>query len=151
MARPKKTQRLKIQSYRNASSISWRVTGTMPDGRRIRKNFDEKIDAVQHMADLELEIEGHSESRKTQKTSLTAEQLADAESAVQQLSGMSLSGAVSHYLHVRARAKKKGVELDQAISFFEASYRPETKSITILNAKEEFLTKRLSIRDAQEL
>jgi len=149
VARPKKIQHLTLKEYANASgNLSWRVTGTTPDGKRIRQNFQEKSDAMQHLADLELEIEGKPESKRALRTLLSPEQLSDAESAIQQIDGMSLSKVVAHYLNLRARARDKGTDLDQAISFFETRYRPETKEITILNAKAEFLSVRHGISEA---
>jgi len=149
MARPKKIQHLKLREYTNESgNLSWRVTGTTPEGKRIRQNFQEKSDAMQHLADLELEIEGKPESRRALRTLLSPEQLSDAESAIQQINGMNISKVVAHYLNLRARARDKGADLDQAISFFETRYRPETKEITILNAKAEFLSARHSISKA---
>ena len=100
------------------------------------------------MADLELESEGKPEPRRTLSTLLSPEQLSDAEAAVQHLDGASLSKVVTHYLNLRARTRDKGADLDQAISFFETRYRPETSTITILNAKEEFLRTRQGISTA---
>jgi hypothetical protein len=149
VARPKKISRFKIKPFVNASgSKSWRVTGSMPDGRRIRQNFDNQIEAVQRVADLELEVAGQPETRKALRTVLTAAQLADAEAAVQQLGGAPLARAVAHYLSLQARAEAKGVGLDHAFSFFEARYRPETQAITLLNAKAEFLASRTGVEEA---
>jgi len=59
MARPKKVQYLKLREFTNASgNKSWRITGYMPDQSRIRKNFQEKTDALQALADLELKAAG---------------------------------------------------------------------------------------------
>jgi len=149
MARPKKIVRFKIQPFRNATgSESWRVTGTMPDGRRIRQNYGKRIEAVQRVADLELEVAGHPEPRKARRTLLTSEQLADAEAAIKQLGEAPFAKAVAHYQSLQARAEAKGVSLDQAFSFFESRYRPEIQAISILNAKAEFLGSRTNIVDA---
>ena len=149
MARPKKIHLFKIQSFCNATgSQSWRVTGTKIDGTRVRQNFQEKSEGLQCIADLELELEGKTDERRTLKTRLSPEQLTDAESAIQQLGEGSLSQVVVDYLRLRSRANEKGGDLDQVISFFEARYRPETKEITILNAKEEFLNTRHGISAA---
>ncbi len=120
----------------------------MLNGTRVRQNFQEKSDALQRQADLQLEIEGRPDARRTLKTLLSPGQLSDAESAIQQLDGMSLSKVAAHYVNLRARAREKGADLDQAIAFFESRFRPETKEITILNAKEEFLATRHGISDA---
>lgn len=149
MARPKKVHRFKVTAYKNAAgSNSWRVTGTMTDGTRVRQNFKDKADAIRKLGDLELETEGKPESRQSLRTLLTPQELADAEVASAQLAGESLSKTVAHYLNLKNRALQKGLNLDQAMTFFESHYRPETKSITILNAKEEYLQTRNRISEA---
>lgn len=146
MARPKKIVHFKLREFTNSSgTLSYRVTGTKPDGTRVRRNFAEKADALKELADLELEVEGTPERARSLRTTLTQEQLADAEAAFMQSGCKSLSEIVSHYNSLRNRAMSKGVELDNAIQFFEVSYRPEAKAITILNAKEEFLRTRSSL------
>lgn len=67
---------------------------------------------------------------------------------MQQLGEVSLSKVVSHYLNLHDRAREKGTDLDQAISFFENRYCPEITEITILNAKNEYLKTRHGISDA---
>lgn len=129
MARPKKVHYFKLKPHKNATgSQSWQVTGTKPDGTRVRQNFQDKSDGLQRIADLEREIVGKGDSRRTIKTSLSPEQLADAETAFSQLGGSGPSKAVTHYLSLRAKAVEKGVNLDQAFAFFETRYRPETCS-----------------------
>lgn len=149
MARPKKVQRFKIISFKNAAgSKSWRVAGTMPDGARVRQNFADKTDALRKLGDLELELEGMPEPRQALRTLFTPEELADAEAAAQQVRGLSLSKIVAHYLNLQGRARDKGVDLDQAITFFETRYRKESKAITILNATNEFLDTRQGIAES---
>ncbi|MCP5545253.1 MAG: hypothetical protein H7A49_15260 [Akkermansiaceae bacterium] len=149
MARPKKKQHLKLATFTNSSGTeSWRVTGMMPDGRRIRRNFQDRSDALRELHDLQMEIEENPEPRQALRTLLTAEQLADAESAFQQVGlGSRLSEVVAHYNSLRRRAGEMGVDLDQAMTFFETRYRPETETITILNAKEKFMGTRHDISD----
>jgi integrase len=147
VARPKKQQHFKLLPFVNDSgSQSWRISGTMPDGRRVRRNFQDKPDALRELHDLELEIEQTPEPRQALRTLLTVEQLADAESAFQQIDvGTKLSTSIAHYTNLRRRAGEMGADLDQAIAFFESRYRPETESITILNAKSGFLSNRVGI------
>lgn len=146
MGRPKKQQHLKLTPFTNSSGTqSWRIAGTMPDGQRVRRNFREKADALRELHDLELEIEQSPEPRQALRTLLTAEQLTDAESAWQQLDSGTLSAAVAHYANLRRRAGEMGADLDQAMAFFESRYRPETKNISVLNAKNEFMRKRVGI------
>ena len=149
MARPKKIQRFKLQEFSNPSgNVSFRVTGTLPDGRRIRKNFKEKADALRELGDLELKVEKKPEPRQALRTLLTPEELADAESAKQQIGkGRSLSRLVAHYEALREQVEEAGGNLDQAIGFFQSHYRAETREVTIYNAKEEFLRTRHDIED----
>ena len=143
MARPKKITIFKLKEYRNSSgTLSYRVTGTKPDGTRVRKNFADKADALKEISDLELDVAGSPEKHRSLRTTLTQEQLSDAESAFHQAGSLSLSKIVSHYHALRTRAMDKGVGLDAALHFFEMRYRPETKSITVFNAREEFLRTR---------
>lgn len=120
----------------------------MIDGTRVRQNFKDKADAIRKLGDLELETEGKPESRQALRTLLTPKELADAEGACGQLGGESLSKTVAHYLNLKNRVLQKGVDLDQAMAFFESHYRPETRSITVLNAKEEYMQTRNRISDA---
>ena len=120
----------------------------MPDGRRVRKNFKVKADALRELGDLELKVEEKPEPRQALRTLLTPEELADAESAKQQIGGgRSLSRSVAHYEALREQVEEAGGNLDQAIGFFQSHYRAETKEISIYNAKGEFLRTRQDIED----
>jgi hypothetical protein len=110
-----------------------------------RQNYPEKVQAIQAVADLEAEVVGHTEVRRALRTSLNPEELADAESASEQAEGIKISKIVAHYLSLQARAREKGVSLDEGMNFLETRYRAETKGITILNAKTEFLTSRAKV------
>lgn len=146
MPRPKKGIKFKATAFKNRSgSTSWRVTGTKPDGTRVRQNYPGKVQAIQAVADLEEEVAGHAEVRRALRTSLSPAELADAEAAAEQADGLKLSKIVSHYLSLQARAREKGVSLDEGMGFLEARYRAETKGITILNAKDEFLASRVKV------
>ena len=145
MARPKKINHFKLQPFQNAAgSQSWRVTGTRPDGTRIRQNFNNKPEAIQKLADLESDLAGHVDTSRVQRTRLSSEELADAESAIHGAAGRNLSKVVSHYMSLEARAKSKGTNLDGALSFIESHFRLEVKRISVLGAYDEFLSNRLS-------
>ena len=152
MPRPKKTQRFRLKEFTNASgSKSWCVSGYMPDNSRIRQNFQDKTDALRALSDLELKAAGAADPRQSLRTLLSLEELADAEAAFQQLKGKSqqpLARVVAHYLNLQERISAKGCGFDEAITFFENRYRRESKSITILNAKAEFMAGRHSISKA---
>jgi len=146
MARPKNVEHFRISTFLNPSGTkSWKVSGTMPDGTRIRKNFQTETDAIRERVDLEMKVAGQPETRRALRTVFTPAQLADAESAAQQAGSAKLSGIVAHYVSLRDRARGKGVELDQAIAFVEARYRPETREISVYNAVQEFLAAKVDI------
>lgn len=149
MARPKKVERFKLAAHTNHSgSKSWKVSGTTPTGERIRKFFANKSEAIRERNDLEMDAAGTSEVRRALRTSFTAEELSDAEAAAEQAGSKKLSDIVSHYLSLEQRSQQKGVSLDQAITFVESRYRPETQEITIFNAKQEFLESRIDVSEA---
>lgn len=149
VGRPKKQERLKIQEYRNPSgNRSWRITGTMPDGSRVRQNFIDRVDAVQKLADLESDLIEKGPAPKMQRTRLTVEQLADAEAAFGNSGQKSIADIVAHYLNLENRAKAKGVNLDAALSFVESHYRTETQAMTILNAHTDFIASRQGMAQA---
>lgn len=98
--------------------------------------------------DLELEIEHSPEPRQPQRTTLSTEQVADAEAAVQQTGGRRrLSEIVAHYENLNQQVEARGANLDQAVGFFLSRYRSETMDITILNARSEYLNSRQHISE----
>ena len=140
MSRPKKIHHFKVQPFQNATGTkSWRVTGSKADGTRVRKNFSERSDAIQELADLEAEFDGAEVTPKVKRTRLTTTEISDAEAAQHQAGNRKLANIVSHYLALESRTKEKGISLDQAVAFAESHYRVETTSISVLNAYNEFL------------
>ena len=140
MARPKKVHHFKIQPFQNtAGTQSWRVTGSKPDGTRVRKNFSERAGAIQEMADLEAEFDGVTVAPKVQRTRLTTEEISDAEAAIRHVGSRKLATVVSHYLALESRTKAKGISLDLAVAFAESHYRAETTNISVLNAYNKFI------------
>ena len=145
MARPKKIHHFKITPYVNtAGSKSWRVTGTKSDGTRVRKNFAEKAEAIQTLADLEAEIAGRVEVSQTRRTRLSAEELAAAEAAILAASGRDVPAIVTHYLALESRARARNIDLNAALSFVESHYRSEIQTISVLTAYDEFIETRSS-------
>ena len=147
MARKKKeADLLKITTYKNRSgTTSWRLSGTLPGGRRVRSNYKTKAEAALALADLEEELEGGGPQRNLQRTILSPEQLADAETASKSAGARGLSQIVSQYLNLESRAQAKGVTLDRAMAFFEAHHRPEVQEVTVYNARKEFLKNRVGL------
>ncbi len=144
-----KTTRFRLTEFQNrAGSTSWRVTGTKPDGTRIRKNYPGKSAALRELGDLELEAAGTPEPLKPQRTFLSTEQISDAEAAFRLSGGRSLARLVTQYVDLELRAKARGAGLDAAISYFETRYRPEVASISILNAQTKFIASRSGLSKA---
>jgi len=146
MARRKPTERFQLQEFTNPSgNSSWRVSGTRPDGSRVRKNFTRKADALQAQAEEESAADGIPNQRQLQRTSLTPQQLSDAETAVRATPHRPLARTVSRLTDLEARAQARGVDLDAALSFFESHYRAETTVISVLNARNEFIDTRVGL------
>ena len=140
MARPKKIHHFKISPFKNAAgTTSWRVKGTKQNGERVRKNFAEKSEAIQAMADLEAEITGQVEVSKNRRTRLTAEQLAAAEAAALAADGRDVAKIVTHYIALESRARLKDISLNAALTFVESHYRSEIQAVSVLNAYNDFL------------
>lgn len=146
MGRPKKIHHFKVTPYKNtAGTESWRVTGTKPDGTRIRQNFAEKAKAIQTSADLEAEVAGHVEVSKNQRTRLSTEELKYAEAAILAADGRDISKIVTHYLDLESRARSKSIDLNAALLFVESHYRSEIQTISVLMAYNEFIASRTSV------
>jgi len=144
--RPKESEKFRIQEFANRSgTTSWRVCGTRPDGSRFRQNFAVKSEAFLTLSKEEEAAAGVTDTRRMHRTSLTAEQLADAEAATCSARGQQLSRAVSRLLDLQSRAEAKGVSLDHAMAFFESRYRPEGAAISIMNARDEFIASRVGL------
>lgn len=143
MARPKKVILFRILEFQNFSgNISYRVTGSNPDSTRVRKNFPTRLEAEQERADLETKAAGQTAPAQLKRTRLTDEQLADAEAAIKTADGRRVSEIVSHYLNLEKRLKSRSLGIDAAVSFTESHYREELVSVSILNAKDEFIESR---------
>ncbi len=141
MARPTKEERFKVKSFKNDSGTSsWRVTGYWPDGKRERKNFSHKAEAWEYRAKIEVEAEGKEVDYDLQRTSLTREQLTDAESALSLAEGQSLTRIVSHYHKLKAEIHDQtGLTLDRAVHYLSTHYKPEIQDVSITAAIEQFL------------
>ncbi len=146
MAKPKKGETFRLSSYKNASgNTSWRVEGTWPPGKRVRKNFKLKADAIEELAALEAQAAGAPQQRRLQPTTLSAEQLSDAEAAFLSIGGGRLSQVVEHYKALVDRGEAKALTLDGAMKFAESHYRSEIEEISVINARDRFLKSRTGL------
>ena len=126
MPRVSKTERFRLQEFTNPSgNLAWRVSGTRNDGTRIRRNFNSKAEALQGLAAEEENAANQPEPRQMLRTSLSSDQLSDAEAAVQAAGGRQLSRLVSRMLDLERRAAAKEVDLETAMAFFDAHFREE--------------------------
>lgn len=151
MFRPSPGNRFQITNYVNPSGNRvFRVTGRLADGTRIRKNFTNQLDAIQAKHDYEMQAASEKEVRRAVRTVLTESEIADAEAAIHQAGGLKLSRIVAHYLTLRERVRKKGIDIDRAITFVETYFREEITEITVHNAVTEFLKSRAGISKKTE-
>jgi len=119
------------------------VTGSWPDGKRERSNFEDRGDAIEYKTKIEKEAGGNSESYGLARTSLSREQLADAENAFSISGNQSLSETVAHHRKLQNEvAKISGLNLDQAVAFFRSHYSEEIEELSIYTARERFLSTR---------
>lgn len=73
-----------------AFSVSWRISGTLPNGDRIRENYPHKTDAINRKGEATATVV----ETRIRAASLSEEQLADAEAAAEAAGNRSLSGVV---------------------------------------------------------
>ncbi|WP_309398565.1 tyrosine-type recombinase/integrase [Cerasicoccus maritimus] len=139
-----KTERFKIEKFKNPSgNTSYRVTGYKPDGERIRKNFRYRADAIEYRANLEKECLEGKHDRLLVRTKLSAEQIADAETALSHTAESTLTEQILELQSLRQRvAKVSDVGLENAIAFFESHYKPEISKIGVYLASEKFIASR---------
>jgi len=118
-------------------------------GKRVRENFDSKADALERMSALEF---GNAPDSATivapalQRTTLSKEQISDAESASALLPSLSLAKAAADIQRWEKRCAAVGLSIDAAIAFCESRYHPELKEASILVARDLFLASRRNIR-----
>lgn len=130
-------ERFHVKTFTNPSGRKvFRVSGRLPDGRQIRRNFPTVREAGAFKAQLELSIYEQSSDCQLRRTRLDEAQLAEAEAAFLRLgmSGPSLSMVVDYYLR---------------------NYQPVDQTKTIATAYQEFLAdkqaQRLRPRSLQDL
>jgi site-specific recombinase XerD len=151
MSAPKQKDKIfkfQITEFKNKTSTAWRVTGYWPDGNRERKNFKNKTDATEYLTKIESEAEGRKNDYQLTRTSLSRDQLVEAESATKLADGSSICEIITHYKKLEAAVKQQAnLTLDQAVAFFEKHYRPEIEELTVYTAQQRFLSSRVGIRE----
>ncbi len=115
----------KIIEFPNASaSTSFRVTGTLPDGTRIRKNFASHAEALGEKQILETKALNQPVHERMKRTVLSNKQIKEAQRAFEELDGQSLMGAVRYYLD---------------------NYSEPVRNITLSKAFDQFLQEKKAI------
>jgi integrase len=97
---PDRRPAIQIKPYRNrGGSTSWRLSGTLPGGRRIRRNYPSRPEAEAALEDILRTLRGHDgRARHPRLTWLTADHLRDAELAAELLGpGVSVLEAARDY------------------------------------------------------
>ncbi|TAE76205.1 MAG: hypothetical protein EAZ84_08060, partial [Verrucomicrobia bacterium] len=105
------------------------------------------MEAEQERTDLEAAAAGLPIRSPLKRTLLSDEQLTDAEAAVRSAGSRKLATLVSRYLAIEERLEQRGISIEAAVSFAEKHFREEIASISILNAREQFLESRSGTED----
>jgi integrase len=113
-------------------SASWRVTGTKPDGERVRENFKTEAEALGRRQELEIEAKNFEPDHRIATTRLTKEEIADAETA----------------LAMRAeRPELKNRSLAWCVRFALDNYQEVSKEVTMKDALADFISERTANGD----
>ena len=111
----------RITPFTNKSgSESFRVTGTAPDGKRIRENFQTREEATGRRQELEIEGMNQKPEARLKQTKLSPEQIIDAEHAFSEIGTAEFT-------------------LVQAVKFYCENYRPPQVEVSLADAVSEFL------------
>lgn len=136
----KKLEQFTLTKYQNPSGkTAWRVQGYDKNGKRIRKNFKVKADALKLKLELEEAYEETPENTTYKKTTLSDKQLAEAEAATGSARGIPLSDIVSRLHEYEKMASTHNATVREALLFFQKHYRPEVESISVNNARQLYL------------
>lgn len=109
---------------------TWRVKGYLRD-QRIRRNFKERSEAAGFKQRMEIEAANASGEITTRSTSLSSDQLREAEAAFHQLKGQSLSLAVGYFLK-NYREPKTDLILSVIQETFLAEKEREIKRVSYI-------------------
>ena len=140
-----KNERFTIKQYKHPKTkkTSFRVQGYNIDGTRIRRNFKARRDAIEYKAMMESDCENGVGVSNLERTTLTTEQVRDAENAIKHLDSRTLTEVVINHTALEAMVRAKAnMSLERAVRFFENHYKAEIQEITIYNAREKYLNSR---------
>lgn len=120
-ATPGKDRFRVIDFINRSGSKSWRVTGSTPQGKQVRKNFNDEERAKAERLKLEAEhLARPVPIQLSQRTHLSAEQIKIAESAFAQLDDpQDMLAAIHHWRHTgKPKAAIEAPRLDDAVEQF---------------------------------
>ncbi len=118
-----------------AGSLSYRVTGTAPDGRRIRENFQDQVGALARKTDLEFESANFVPASRLHQTRLNDAQIAECERAVAELGDRPLMDAVRFYLENYREPQVKIGLRDAVAELLAAKTGEKARTETIQNLR----------------
>jgi integrase len=114
-------ERYSIKSFTNPSGAEvFRVTGRTPEGTQIRRNFQDRREAIGFKAELEIAALNAAQAVTLKRTRLSDEQLAQAEAAIQKLEGTNHT-------------------LTQAVDYLLRNWQPSAVAKTVKEASAEFI------------
>lgn len=147
MGRQKKFERFKVKQHKYTSGkVKWQVSGTTREGKRIRQYYPNQAEAIDRKNELDKEYNNQPVEKVLRRTSLSEDQLADAETASLQTEGKKLTTIISNFHQLKERVAKCGITLDAAVSFCEKHYRSEITERSLYTAISEFMETRKSLR-----
>src|ERR1041385_441263 len=115
-----------VLEFKNPNkSTSYRVTGTKPNGDRVRENFQSEAEALARKQHLEVEVLNFIPDRRITTTRLTPDQEADAEAGIAVLKrfGFGTLLFAAEFLVKNYRDPQKRITLTEAVTRFTAEKR----------------------------
>ncbi len=131
-----KGERFKVSEFVNPSGArAFRVHGYKLDGTRVRQNYSTRLEAQRRKDELVLETDNVQLDYTLRSTRLSAQQIAEAETAFTQLEGRPLLPAVEFYLrNYREPVTQRPIE-EALKEFLEAKARENNRPDTITNLR----------------
>lgn len=151
MARGRRIERFKVKRHRYKSgTLSWAVSGTDKSGKRIREYYPDKADVIARKTELENQYDGVEGNTTLIATSMTREQVAEAEGVFRIANGFPLTKIVSEYVEFEKVANSKNLTVRDAFDFFKTHHREDTKVMSLAQGCELFLESRRKRKASQK-
>jgi integrase/recombinase XerD len=131
-----KSSRFKVYEFTNPSGqLVWRVSGTKRDGTRVRKNHRTEEEALDCRRRPNAEWDNVITSISLKYTSLSEDQIREAESVFDDLGDRSLKAAVRFYLENHQEPGLAKTVTDALAEFIEEKRQDNRRKDTIRNLK----------------